>query len=121
MTFIVVVGTVPYQLSTYVVQFFGVRLPICKLKVKGRKIIHILYLHRNIKLSRQTGMSLIVWAAPLKWYCYHLGLFYSELRGSPVIFDSNTRLVKTLEMPMTHVFHSILQSKKAFFLYLSSK
>ena len=34
-------------------------------------------------------MALIVWAAPLKWNCYHLGLFYSELRGSPVIFDSN--------------------------------
>ena len=30
-------------------------------------------------------MALIVWAAPLKWNCYHLGLFYSELRGSPVI------------------------------------
>ena len=25
-------------------------------------------------------MALIVWAAPLKWNCYHLGLFFSEER-----------------------------------------
>ena len=35
-------------------------------------------------------MALIVWAAPLKWNCYHLGLFYSELyRGSPVILTEH--------------------------------
>ena len=34
-------------------------------------------------------MALIVWAAPLKWNCYHLGLFCSELQGSPVILTEH--------------------------------